>query len=201
MTQQLIQSKLKYLGLIILFVCGAAHADGARIGLEYESEKDKKTGMMNDSFTLKPGWEFSKDSLINLAELLIDRNQDAGADSNGLRARETKLFVRLRHGRNLSDRIAYYIRGGAGRSTNNQRNFNYAYVEPGMKFEFGNSWEWTMAIRKIDSIDGTGGQHSGKFVTGPSFSVDKNNEIEFRHVKAYGDKDLKSWQIGYAHRF
>ena len=201
MTQQLIRSKLKYLGLIILFVCGAAHADGARIGLEYESEKDKKTGMMNDSFTLKPGWEFSKDILINLAELLIDRNQDAGADSNGFRARESKLFLRLRHGRNLGDGIAYYVRGGAGRSTNNQRNFGYAYVEPGLKLEFGERWEWTLAIRKINSIDGTRGQNVRKFIAGPSFSLDKNNEIEFRFVKAYGDKDLASWQIGHTHRF
>jgi len=192
---------LKYAGLVLLFICGAAHADGARIGLEYESEKDNNTGMMNDSFTLKPGWEFSKDSLINLVELSIDRNQDAHADSNGLRARETKLFVRLRHGRNFNDSIAYYIRGGVGRSINNQRNFSYGYIEPGLKYEFNARWEWTMAFREINSIDGTNGQHVRKFITGPSFSVDKSNEFEFRYVKGSGDKDLKSWQVGYTHRF
>jgi hypothetical protein len=46
-------NSLRWLGLVILFCCGAAHAEGARIGLEYESEKDNKTGMMNDAFTLK----------------------------------------------------------------------------------------------------------------------------------------------------
>jgi hypothetical protein len=184
-----------------LFACGAAHAEGARIGLEYESEKDNKTGMMNDAFTLKPGWEFSKDSLINLVELLIDRNQDANADSNGIRARETKLFVRLRHSRNFNDNIAYYVRGGVGRSINNQHDFSYAYIEAGLKYEFNERWEWTLAVREINSIDGTSGQHVRKLITGPSFSVDKNNEFEFRYVKGYGDKDVKSWQIGYTHRF
>jgi len=192
---------MKYLGLVVLFAYGAARADGARIGLEYESEKDNKTGMMNDAVTVKPGWEFSKDSLINLVEFLIDHNQDANADSSGLRARETKLFVRLRHNRNFNDSLAYYIRGGVGRSINNQKNFNYAYIEPGLKYAFNEKWEWTLAFREINSIDGTGGQHVRKYITGPSFSFDKNNEIEFRYIKGYGDKDLKSWQVGYTHKF
>lgn len=192
---------MKYLGLVVLFAHGAAHADGARIGLEYESEKDNRTGMMNDAITVKPGWEFSKDSLINLAEFLIDRNQDANADSSGLRARETKLFVRLRHSRNFREDIGYYIRGGVGRSINNQRNFNYAYIEPGLNYKLNETWEWTLAFREINSIDGTDGQHVRKYVTGPSFSFDKSNEIELRYIKGYGDKNLTSWQVGYTHKF
>lgn len=192
---------MKYLGLVVLFACGAAHADGARIGLEYESEKDNRTGIMNDAVTVKPGWEFSEDGLINLVELLIDRNQDANADSNGLRTRETKLFVRLRHNRKFNESIGYYIRGGVGRSINNQQNFNYAYIEPGLKYKFDEKWEWTLAFREITSIDGTDGQHVRKYITGPSFGLDKNNEIEFRYVRGYGDKDVKSWQIGYTHKF
>jgi len=192
---------MRYLGLVVLFAYGAADADGARIGLEYESEKDNETGMMNDAVTVKPGWEFSKESLINLVELLIDRNQDANADSDGLRARETKLFIRLRHNRNFNESIGYYVRGGVGRSINNQQNFNYAYVEPGLKYKFNEKWEWTLAFRKINSIDGTDGQRVRKYITGPSFGLDKNNELEFRYVKGYGDKDLKSWQVGYTHKF
>lgn len=192
---------MKYLALVALFAYGAAHADSARIGLEYESEKDNKTGIMNDAVTVKPGWEFSEDSLINLAEFLIDRNQDANADSNGFRARETKLFVRLRHGRSFSNNIGYYIRGGVGRSINNQQNFNFAYIEPGLKFKFNEKWEWTLAFREINSIDGTDGQRVRKYITGPSFSLDTNNELEFRYIKGYLDKDLKSWQVGYTHKF
>lgn len=192
---------MRYLGLVVLFAYGAAHAGGARIGLEYESEKDNKTGMMNDAVTVKPGWEFSEDSLISLVELLIDRNEDANADRNGLRARETKLFVRLRHNRNVNKSIGYYIRGGVGRSINNQQNFNYAYIEPGLKYTFNEKWEWTLAFREINSIDGTDGRHVQKYITGPSFSLDKSNELEFRYIKGYADKDLKSWQVGYTHKF
>jgi len=192
---------LKSLGLVILFAGGAACADGARIGLEYESEKDKTTGMMNHAFTLKPGWEFPKDSLINVVELLIDRNQDASADSDGIRARETKLFLRLRHNRKFDESVGYFIRGGAGRSINNQQNFNYAYIEAGLKYEINDRWEWTVALREINSIDGTSGQRVGKFITGPSFNLDNNNELEVRYVKGYRDKNVQSWQIGYTHRF
>lgn len=192
---------MKYLGLVVLFAYGAAHANGARIGLEYESERDNKTEIMNDAFTLQPGWEFSRDSLINLVQLLIDRNQDASADSNGLRARETKLFIRLRHNRKFNESIGYYIRGGVGRSINNQKNFNYGYIEPGLKYEFSNRWEWTLAIREINSIDGTAGQRVRKYITGPSLALDENNEIELRYIKGYLDKDVKSWQVSYTHKF
>jgi hypothetical protein len=188
-------------GAVVLLACGAAHADGARIGLEYESEKDNKTGVMNGAVTVKPGWEFSEDSLINLVELLIERNQDAEPDSNGVRARETKLFVRLRYNRNFSEHIGYYIRGGVGRSFNNQQDFNYAYIEPGLKYKFNQKWEWILGVREIDSIDGIDGQHVQKVITGPSYSFDKNNELELRYIRAYGDKDLESWQLGYTHRF
>ena len=115
---------MRYLGFIALLACGAAQADGARIGLEYELEKNRKTVVMNDAFTLKPGWEFPKGSPINLVELLIDRNRDRDADSNGDQARETKLFVRLRHSGSFTDTLGYYIRGGVGRSMNNEENFS-----------------------------------------------------------------------------
>lgn len=192
---------MRYLGLVTLVTCGVAQADGPRIGLEYESEKDRKTGIKNQAVTLKPGWEFPKDRLINLVELLIDRNQDTQADSDGVRENETKVFIRLRHNRHLNDSVAYYIRGGVGRSMNNQHDFNYAYIEPGLKYEFNERWEWTAAVRESNSIDGTDGQRVRKFITGPSFSVNKNNEIELRYVKGYRDKDTHSWQIGYTHRF
>ncbi len=192
---------MQYLGLVALLAYGAAHADGARIGLEYESEKDNKTGMMNDAVTVKPGWEFSEDSLVNLVELLIERDRDADADSNGVRAKETKLFVRLRYNRNFNERVGYYIRGGVGRSFNNQQDFNYAYIEPGLKYKFNEKWEWILAFREINSIDGTDGQHVQKYITGPSYSFDKSNELELRYIKGYGDKNLESWQVGYTHKF
>lgn len=192
---------MRYLGLAVLFLYGAAYADGARIGIEYEHEKDHKSGMKNDAFTVKPGWEFSKDSIINLVELSIERNRDANADSAGFRARETKVFLRLRHNRKLNDRVGYYVRGGVGRSFNNQRDFSYAYIEPGLKLEVNERWEWTLALREIDSIDGMPGQRVRKFITGPSYSFDKHNEIELRYVKGSADKNIQSWSLGYVHKF
>lgn len=192
---------MRYVAFVILLTHGAAHADGPRIGLEYESEKDNKTEIVNHAVTAKPGWEFSKESFINLVELLIDRNEDANPDSTGFRARETKLFIRIRHNRKFTESIGYHIRGGVGRSINNQRNFNYAYIEPGLKYGFNDKWEWTFAFRAINSIDGTGGQKVVKFITGPSLSLDKNNELEVRYARGTGDKSLTSWAIGYVHKF
>jgi hypothetical protein len=192
---------LKFVGFITLLACGAAQAEGLRIGLEYEFEKDKKTGMRSDAFALEPGWEFPKGSLINLVELLIDRSRDRNADSDGFREKETKLFVRIRHSRSLTDNLAYYVRGGIGRSLSNEDDFTYAYMEAGLQYEIGPRWEWTAGLREINAIDGTAGERVGKFITGPSFSFDKNNEVELRYVRAFRDKDTRAWQIGYTHSF
>ena len=192
---------MKRVAFVLFVACGVAHAEGARVGFEYEAEKDRKTGVMNDAFTLKPGWELPRGSPLDLVELLIDRNRDRRADSEGVRERETKLFVRLRHSGNLTGNLAYYIRGGIGRSMNNQDDFTYVYIEPGLKYEISPRWEWTAGLREGNSIDGTEGERFGKFITGPSFSFDKNNEVELRYVRAFRDKDARAWQIGYTHRF
>ncbi len=192
---------MKYLGWAVIFACGAAQADGARVGIEYEREKDNRSGISNNSITVKPGWEFAKGSPINLIELLIDRNGYTSAADDGFRGRETKLFVRLRHSGGLNDRVGQYIRGGVGRSFNNQRDFNYAYVEPGLKIELSEHWEWTLAWRESDSISGTAGQRVRKLIAGPSYSFDKYNEIELRYAKGGRDKDFGAWSIGYLRKF
>ncbi len=176
-------------------------AEGPRFGLEYESERDRRAAVHNHGITLKPGWQFDKDRLINVAEVLIDRNEDASADADGIRARETKVFLRLRHNRKLDDKTGYYLRGGIGRSFNNQRDFTYAYLEPGLTREFGERGAWVFGWREIDAIDGTAGERVRKYISGPSINLDRNNEIELRYVRATRDKDAWSWTIGYTRRF
>ena len=192
---------MKYGILFLTFLCGIAHAEGARVGFELESEKDNKTTIINNAVTIAPGWEFSEEHFINRIELLIEGNRDNKDDSDGFRARENKLFVRVRHDGELMEKLDYYVRGGVGRSFNNQRNFNFAYIEPGVEYKLNHQWAWVVAFRQINSIDGTVGQRVGKIITGPSFDFDKNNELELRYAKGNGDKDLKSLMIEYVHKF
>jgi hypothetical protein len=192
---------MKYRVIALLLISGVAHASGPLVGVELESEKDNKSGITNHALTIAPGWEFPEENLINRVELLIERNQDNRADSDGIRANENKLFVRIRHDGDITDNFGYYIRGGVGRSFNNQQNFNFAYIEPGIEYKFTQQWAWAAAFREINSIDGLGGQHVGKFITGPSFDLNKNNEFEVRYAKGNGDKDLTSWEFEYVHSY
>jgi hypothetical protein len=179
----------------------SAAAEGPRLGVEYDFEKDRRTGIRNHEVSLQPGWQFPASSPIDLIELLIERNRDARADDEGFRSRETKLFLRLRHTGELTRSAGYYVQGGAGRSFNNERNFWYAYVEPGLTFELSERWEWMFGIRVGDSIDGTRGERVLKYITGPSFAIDKRNEIELRYLRARRDEDAWSVSLGYTHRF
>jgi hypothetical protein len=180
---------------------GPATAEGLRLGVEYEFEKDRRSGIRNHEISLEPGWEFPKSSPIDLIELLIERNRDARADADGFRSRETKVFLRLRHTGELTRSSSYYVQGGAGRSFNNEKNFWYAYIEPGLTFELSERWEWMFGVRVGDSIDGTYGERVLKYIIGPSFAIDKRNEIEMRYFRARRDEDAWSVSIGYTHRF
>jgi len=195
------RSAVKYLVATAVLAWAPAWAAGPRIGLEYESEKDNNTGMLNHAITVIPGWEFAEDRLINSLELLIERNADVRADSDGIRARETKLFVRLRHNGELGGNLGYYVRGGAGRSYNNQRDFSYAYIEPGLEWRLSEQWPLTLALREIGSIDGTPDQHANKVIVGPGFEPDEHNEFELRYVKGSGNGNDKSWVVEYVHKF
>ena len=192
---------MKYFIAFASLVCASALAEGPRLGLEYELEKDRKTRIRNHAVTLQPGWEFAKDNPLNLVELLIDHNEDERASDDGSRARETKLFLRLRHKRSLTENFSYYLRGGVGRSFNNEHSFNFAYIEPGLKYELNARWEWTLGVRFGDALNGKDGERVRKYITGPSFALDKRNELEFRYVRAHGDDDAWSLALGYVHRF
>jgi len=187
--------------IALCLVCGIARAAGPLVGLEFESEKNNNNGITNHALDIVPGWEFSEKSIINRIELLIERNQDGRADADGVLAKENKLFVRLRHDGELTDKLDYYVRGGIGRSFNNQRSFNYGYVEPGIEYKLTQHFDWTMAIREINSIDNASGQHITQLRTGPSVEFGKGNELEFLYTKSSGDANLRSWVVEYIHKF
>ena len=192
---------MKYPLIALWLICGVARAEGPLLGFEFESEKNHNSGITNRAVDIVPGWEFSEENLISRVELLIDRNQAASADSDGVRAKENKLFVRIRHDGEFTDTLGYYIRGGVGRSFNNQRNFNFAYIEPAIEYKFAQRWAWKLAIRDIHGIDNVGGHHVRQIRTGPSLDWDKNNELEFLRVQGNGDEKLTSWVFEYVHKF
>ena len=188
-------------GILLVAVCASANAQGFRFEVEYESERDRRTHDRSHAVTLKPGWEFAADRLINMVEVLIEREQAAHRDADGSRERETKFFVRLRHSGKLAESLSYYIRGGVGRVFSDERDFTYGYAEPGLNYELDDRWEWRIAVRQIDAIDGTAGERVRKFITGPSFNLSRQSEIDLQYTRGRGDKDLWSWSIGYRQRF
>src|SRR5690349_17052935 len=123
--------KYSVLTLALTLSCGVAQAAGPLVGFEFESERNNNSGITNHAVDIVPGWEFPAENIINRVELLIERNQDNRAEADAALAKENKLFVRFRHDGEIADNLDYYIRGGVGRSYNNDRNFNFAYVEPG----------------------------------------------------------------------
>jgi len=182
-------------------ICGNAQAEGARVGMEYESEKDLRTGIVNHALSVSPGWQFAENNLINRAELLLEHNQDDRADNSGVRASENKFFVRLQHSGKVTEHLGYSLRGGLGRHFGGQEGISFGYLEQGIKFEFAPRWVWVAAFRQINSVDGTNGERVRKFITGPSFDLDKSNEIEFRYYHGRGDKDLRAWALEYVHKY
>ena len=187
--------------VLLALLHATAYAEGPRIGIEVEREKDRNSGVASHGVTLQPGWQFAQGSLIDRAEVLIERSLDERADASGQREHETKVFLRIRHSGTITESLTYYVRGGVGRSVGSDERFTYAYVEPGLKYELGKNWEWTLGLREIDSIDGTAGQHVHKLITGPSLSFGPHHEVELRYGHAWGDKRLRSLSVEYTRKF
>ena len=187
--------------LLLSLLHATASAEGPRIGVEVEREKDRDRGVASHGVTLQPGWQFANGSIIDRVELLIERSIDERADAGGEREHETKVFLRIRHSGKLTESFSYYLRGGVGRSFGSDERFNYAYIEPGLKYELGKGWEWTLGLREIDSIDGTPGEHVHRLSTGPSLNFGAHHEVELRYAHAWGDKRIRAMSVQYIHKF
>ena len=192
---------IKTVAGVLLLASTAARGEGWLVGLEYEQEKDNHSGITSRSVSVAPGWEFPEENLLSRIELLFEASRDASVDNEGVRGRENIVFLRLRHDGDLTSRIGYYVRGGVGRNSNNERNFNFAYIEPALEFKLTDSLEWTFAYREINSIDNAPGERVHKLLFGPNFDLDKHNEFELRYAMSKGDEDTKAWLIEYVHRF
>jgi hypothetical protein len=193
--------KTRHLAFLLLIPCASALAEGGRVGFELEFAKYDQTGVRNRAATVAPGWDFAAGSLISSVELLVEKNRDMAVDGDGVRASEDKLFLRLRHDGEIADRLDYYVRGGVGHSSNSVQDFRYAYVEPGVEYEFADRWSWAVAYRGVNSIDGVQGQRSRELYLGPSVDMGKHNEFEFRYGRATGDHNVKLWVLEYVHKF
>jgi hypothetical protein len=156
-----------------------------RIGFEYEYEKSATSDNANTALAVMPGIQW-KDGWINRAELYLEGNQDK-MWSNGTTGNttETKVGVRIRKDFILGNGFGGYVRGLVGRSMSNEDNYNYAYWEPALKYDFNKQWGMTASYRLIRSIDGTTGHDKNKFRIGPNWNIDDHHTIELRYVKAY----------------
>ena len=186
--------------VLSLSVAAAAHAQGPLIGVEIERERDRDAGTNSHAVTLKPGWRFAEGGVIDRIELLIER-EIAEKDADGERERATRIFLRARHSGNLSQTLKYYVQGGVGRNFNNERDFSYAYIEPGLRYQLGERWEWTLGLREIAAIDGRDGERVHKLVVGPTFKLAPGHDIEVHYMRSTGDKHQHAWSIEYERKF
>jgi len=186
--------------LLTVFIAQSACAEGFRLGAEYDSTLDHKTNKASQAFTLLPGWDFPHGHAIDRMELLLEESRDS-PDKHGLIPKGHKVFVRLRHDGEFSERLHYYLRGGMGRSTSRSSAFNYAYVEPGLSYKAGNDWGVSLGYRDSIAIDGTRGQHVRDVLAGLNFALDRNDHLELIYIRGRRDKDLTTWAIQYVHSF
>ena len=184
-----------------------------RIGFEYEYEKNAVGDGNNAGVSLYPGIAW-KDGWITRAELMLEGNQDK-AWSNGSEGNttQTKVGIRLRKDFTLGNGFGGYVRGLVGRAMSNEDNYNYAYWEPALKYDFNKTWGMTASYRLIRSIDGSTGHDKNKFRIGPNWNINDHHGIEFRYVKTYAAEgpsflDFKNGQhksdayiVEYAYKF
>jgi hypothetical protein len=179
---------MKKIILFLSLISSLAFADEGRprIGFEYEYEKSATSSTTNTAMAVMPGIQW-KEGMINRAELYLEGNQDNmwenGSTGN---TTETKVGVRLRKDFKFGGNFGGYVRGLVGRSMSSDDNYNYAYWEPALKYDFNKQFGVTASYRIIRSIDGSTGHDKNKLRIGPNFNIDDHHSIELRYVRAYG---------------
>lgn len=173
-----------------------AYADGARITTEYEVEKNQKTGMVNDSFTVIPGYQFTN-TYISSIEFLMEGNRDR----YGEQSVETKYGIRLRKNFNLDYGFSGYIRGLVGVVNDPGNSYPFGYIEPGLKYTINDTWSFTTSYRMIDSLNGSQGHQVNKIRIGPNYKFDDHNDIELRYVHGEGDQRSDAAVFEYTYKF
>jgi hypothetical protein len=186
--------------LVLAALPGAAYAQGFQIAGEFEYLKYSDTGISNQAFSVIPGWRFPDDRFLSRVELLLEGNQDSRAVPGGVRFTENKAFLRLRHSGDVTDKLGYYVRGGLGHSWNNERNFNYGYVEPALEYSFHEHLDGVIGYRQTNAVDGTPGQRLGEIRAGPDWNISAHHSLEFRYVRGHGDVRETTWVLEYVYR-
>lgn len=173
-----------------------------RIGFEVESERGANGAMHSRSLTLTPGVKW-KDGWITVAELIfqVEREQE---QATGAREIRRKGGFRLRKDAYLTSEFAGTMRVFIGQASSSDESYTYAYIEPGVRYEFDNV-ELAVGYRVIRAVDASRGHAVNEIRLGPSFDLSPHDEVEFRWVRGW-DALTKhyisdSWSVEYTRKF
>jgi len=160
------------------------------LGLEFEHQKMALGAGHSNSLTLVPGLSF-EEGFIHKVDLLIEGERENNIeDGVNEKVHVKKLALRLRKNFELDDTWALFVRGLVGRELTTVENFNYAYVDTGIRFERG-AFGFMAGLRFQRTLDGTAGNDMNKLRFGPSYDFDAHHEIEFRFVRAWNVQTRK----------
>jgi len=173
-----------------------------RIGIEAESERGANGAMHSRSLTLTPGIKW-QEGWITVAELIF---QVEGEQDQAMGARETrrKGGLRLRKDVYLMPELAGTMRVFVGQASGANERYTYAYLEPGLRYEFDDV-ELAVGYRVIRAVDASRGHAVNELRLGPSFELSRHDEVEFRWVRGWDALSQRflsdSWSIEYTRKF
>lgn len=203
--------KLLFGTLCISSCIAAAHAQSifddakARIGFEYEYEKNAKGDGNNTALAVIPGIQFKKNAWVSRAEFYLEGNQDKmwqnGSTGN---TTETKVGARLRKDFAFDSDWGGYVRGFIGRAMSNEGNYNFYCVEPAIKYDFNKVYSLTVSYRMVRNFSGSD-HEKNKLRIGPNINIDEHNSVELRWVRAWdahtGEHIADAYLVEYAYKF
>lgn len=196
--------------LLMLITSSSVYAEATlyggqpRIAIEFEHEEAPDHSEIANSVTLIPGIRWNK-GFINQIELLVQAEREKEKE-DGVWHRESsrKVALRIRKDFPLTDNLRATARALLGRALTETNDYTYVYFEPALKYKF-QYFDFTVGVRAVRAIDGSDGHDSNKIRLGPSFDINKNNEIEFRWVRSWeaysGKHESDTYIVEYITKF
>ena len=134
-----------------------------------------------------------------------------GRKLNDIFAAEVKTRTKLKDQSTCNDQRAefaligsldmFYLRAGAGRKFERNKDHGYWHAEPGVKFKLTDTWSFKTGVRFRDSFDPVYEQSDITYKFGFSKKLNDNNSISINSKFKRGDSQYNSIGIGYKYKF
>lgn len=95
----------------------------------------------------------------------------------------------------------FNIRGAVGERFDDNNDFSYYAIEPGVRFDLNKEWAIISSYRYRDAFENDKTEETHRVKFGAEYSLSKTTYLEVSAARSWGDAQFNTFQVGYGFKF